>query len=169
MVVHPVVLGQIGFLEKPDDDDSSGDVGRIDNVLVVPNSSPLSWCAVEIQAVYFQGASMKRDFDAILQARGMANIPFPAARRQPDYRSSGPKRLMPQLQIKVPSLWRWGKKMAVVVDRGFFEAMGRMDTVKHASNCDVAWFVVDYEESHGKAKLARHRVHYTTRSDPWRD
>ncbi len=111
----PIVLGQIGFLERSEgDDEPSGDVGRIDNVLVVPDSRPLSWCAVEIQAVYFQGASMKQDFKAILKARGLRGIPFPAARRQPDYRSSGPKRLMPQLQIKVPSLRRWGKKMAVV-------------------------------------------------------
>ena len=158
----PIVLGQIGFLERPEDDDESGDVGRIDNVLVEPDSQPLSWCAVEIQAVYFQGASMKQDFRAILQAGDPKGIPFPAARRQPDYRSSGPKRLMPQLQIKVPSLRRWGKKMAVVIDRGFFEAMGQMATVKHVSNCDVAWFVVDFKESGGKAQLAPYRVHYTT-------
>ena len=160
---EPIVLGQIGFLEKPEgDDEPSGDVGRIDNVLVVPNSQPLSWCAVEIQAVYFQGASMKQDFNAILRARNLRDIPFPAARRQPDYRSSGPKRLMPQLQIKVPSLRRWGKKMAVVVDRGFFQAMGKMETVNHVSNCDVAWFVVDYQETEDRAQLIRDRVHFTT-------
>jgi hypothetical protein len=157
------VLGQIGFLERPEDDeDSSGDVGRIDNVLVVPDSQPLSWCAVEIQAVYFQGASMTRDFNAIQEAPDARKIPFPVARRQPDYRSSGPKRLMPQLQIKVPSLRRWGKKMAVVVDRGFFAAMGSMESVKHVSNCDVAWFVVDYKDSRGRAQLVRNNVNYTT-------
>lgn len=85
----PIVLGQIGFLERPEDDeDSSGDVGRIDNVLVVPDSQPLSWCAVEIQAVYFQGASMAQDFNAVPEARDAREIPFPVARRQPDYRSS---------------------------------------------------------------------------------
>lgn len=54
--------------------------------------------------------------------------------------------------------------MAVVVDRRFFEAMGmhRMETVKHVSNCDVAWFVVDYKEEKGKARLIRHRVCFTT-------
>jgi hypothetical protein len=160
---EPIVLGQIGFLEKPEgDDEPSGDVGRIDNVLVVPNSQPLSWCAVEIQAVYFQGASMKQDFNAIVRAGNLRGIPFPAARRQPDYRSSGPKRLMPQLQIKVPSLRRWGKKMAVVIDRGFFEAMGKMETVNHVSNCDVVWFVVDYQETGDRAKLVRYQAHYTT-------
>jgi hypothetical protein len=160
---QPVVLGQIGFLERPEGgEEPAGDVGRIDNVLVVPDSQPLSWCAVEIQAVYFQGGSMKRDFKAILRARNPQTIPFPIARRQPDYRSSGPKRLMPQLQIKVPSLRRWGKKMAVVVDRGFFEAMGSMGTVSHVSNCDVAWFVVEYTESEGRAQLVPYQVYYTT-------
>ncbi len=135
---RPIVLGQIGFLEKPEEgNEPSGDGGRIDNVLVVPDSQPLSWCAVETQTVYFQGASMKKDFQAILKARNLKKIPFPAARRQPDYRSSGPKRLMPQLQIKVPSLRRWGKKMAMVIDRSFFEAMGRMETVTHVST--VMW------------------------------
>ena len=52
--------------------------------------------------------------------------------------------------------------MAVVIDRGFFEAMGQMATVKHVSNCDVAWFVVDFKESGGKAQLVPYRVHYTT-------
>jgi hypothetical protein len=158
-----MVLGQIGFLEKPEaEDEPSSDVGRIDNVLVVPDSQPLSWCAVEIQAVYFQGASMKKDFEAISNAANLREIPFPAARRQPDYRSSGPKRLMPQLQIKVPSLRRWGKKMAVVIDRSFFEAMGRMETVPHVSNCDVAGFVVEYKEEEGEAQLVPYRVYLTT-------
>ena len=51
---------------------------------------------------------------------------FPAGRRRPDYRGGAPKRLMPQLQIKVPTLRRC-RKMAVVVDRAFFDSVGEMD------------------------------------------
>lgn len=156
----PLVLGQVGFLERQEPGTSS-DVGRIDNVLVVPDSRPLAWCAVETQAVYFQGASMKKDFEEILGLTGSEEY-FPVARRQPDYRSSGPKRLMPQLQIKVPTLRRWGKKMAVVVDRGFFDAMGEMDTVRHVSNCDIAWFVVRYDEKGAVAELTPDEVYFTT-------
>jgi hypothetical protein len=101
---------------------------------------------VEIQAVYFSGDSMNRDFQGILSREGQG-LPFPAGKRRPDYRSSGPKRLMPQLQIKVPTLRRWGKKMAVVVDEDFFKAMGRMKTEDEMSNCDVAWFAVRYDEA----------------------
>jgi hypothetical protein len=134
------------------------EVGRIDNVLMVRDTEPLHWCAVEIQAVYFSGDSMNRDFQAILLHKGH-DLPFPAGRRRPDYRSSGPKRLMPQLQIKVPTLRRWGKKMAVIVDEDFFKAMGRMKTVDEMSNCDVAWFVVKYDE---RLRLGTEGVYLTT-------
>ncbi len=134
------------------------EVGRIDNVLVVPGTTPLQWCAVEIQAVYFSGDSMAKDFLEIVSHAG-EGIPFPVGKRRPDYRSSAPKRLMPQLQIKVPTLRRWGKKMAVVVDEDFFNAMGRMNTVDEITNCDVAWFVVSYDE---KLTLNRGGVYFTT-------
>lgn len=69
---------------------------------------------------------------------------------------------MPQLQIKVPTLRRWGKKMAVVVDEDFYRAMGRMQTVADLSNGDVAWFIVRYDESSGTPRLSRGEVHFTT-------
>ncbi len=144
----PNVVGEVGFLEgvAADGGSEGDDVGRIDHVLVHPRAQPLQWCAMEIQAVYFSGKSMGKDFAAIAQHEGLT-IPFPAVHRRPDYRSSGPKRLMPQLQIKVPSLRRWGKKMAVVVDEAFFAALGPMDHVRHVSNCDIAWFIVRFEET----------------------
>lgn len=165
---QPLVVGEIGFLERPASEGlsservvDSDDVGRIDNVLIHPNRTPLHWCALEIQAVYFSGSSMSKEFNMLNSFAG-TGLPFPAANRRPDYRSSGPKRLMPQLQIKVPSLRRWGKKMAVVVDQSFFGALGQMDSVQDVSNCDVAWFVVKYDESHGEAQLAPDFVQLTT-------
>ena len=164
----PFILGEIGFLESPSSPEIEAvpsDVGRIDKVLVVPDSNPLAWCALEVQAVYFQGRAMKNDF-AVIRDRSGETLPFPSVLRRPDYRSSGPKRLMPQLQIKVPSLRRWGKKMAVVVDRSFFLAMGKMRTVPHISNCDVAWFVVRYEETaDGRCHLVPDGVQFTTLED----
>lgn len=150
-------IGQVNFLRRPGDDSGRENVGRIDNVLVVPGSEPLQWCAVEIQAVYFSGKAMKLDFQQFLQAEH--GLPFPAVVRRPDYRSSGPKRLMPQLQIKVPTLSTWGRKMAVVVDAQFFKAMGKIKTVDEITNCHVAWFVVDYDED---LKLVWDSVHLTT-------
>lgn len=160
-----VPVGQVPFLERVptmgggDVGEGEG-VGRIDNVLIVPETAPLQWCAVEVQAVYFSGDKMANDFRAIHGYEG-DSLPFPAGRRRPDYRSSGPKRLMPQLQIKVPTLRRWGKKMPVVVDEDFISNMGHMRTVSDLSNADVAWFVVRFDDSSGSLKLARGAVYYT--------
>ncbi|HEV2352157.1 MAG TPA: NotI family restriction endonuclease [Terriglobia bacterium] len=165
---EPLAVREIGFLEQdPNEnagniaDSKAGDVGRIDSVLVHPTREPMHWCALEIQAVYFSGASMSTEFK-LLSSTGRKTLPFPAANRHPDFRSSGPKRLMPQLQIKIPSLRRWGKKMAVVVDRNFFDALGKMDDIKEASNSDIAWYVVKYQEGEGQAVLKPDFVRFTT-------
>jgi len=166
------IVKEIPFLLRPkssDDEASPGrgedneDVGRIDMVLVHPTLSRLNWCAVEMQAVYFSGGAMSKDLDVIAEHIG-DDIPYPGANRRPDFRSSGPKRLMPQLLVKVPTLRRWGKKMAVVVDRPFFDSLGEMDHVTHVSNSDIVWFIVRFDEDFpgGVAKLVVDGVRYTT-------
>jgi len=157
---QPAIVGEVGLLERTV---GSGDedVGRIDSVLVHPRLESLQWCALEIQAVYFSGTKMGREF-AVLRNPKSLGVPFPVGHRRPDFRSSGPKRLMPQLQIKVPTLRRWGKKMAVLVDRSFFDSLGEMDDVKDVSNCDIAWSVVKYENRSGRATLAPDFVRLTT-------
>lgn len=164
----PFLVGEVGFLEAGASTDSEGgdDVGRIDMVLVsskTPKEAPMDWAALEIQAVYFSGDAMKGEFEAFNDP-AVDWVIFPAGRRRPDYRSSGPKRLMPQLQIKVPTLRRWGKKMAVVVDRAFFDSIGEMDNVADISNADIAWFIVRFEEVEGqkRTRIVRDEVRYTT-------
>ncbi len=164
----PLLVGEVGFLEAGATTDNEGgdDVGRIDMVLVsnkTPKGAPMAWAALEIQAVYFSGNAMKGEFEAFNDP-AVDWVVFPAGRRRPDYRSSGPKRLMPQLQIKVPTLRRWGKKMAVVVDRAFFDSIGEMDNVADISNADIAWFIVRFEEVDGgkQTRIVRDEVRYTT-------
>jgi hypothetical protein len=72
---------------------------------------------------------------------------------------------MPQLQIKVPTLRRWGKKVAVIIDEGFYASIGVMRQVGDVSNCDVAWFVVGFEESSTGAGLVARHVHLATLED----
>ena len=140
---NPEVVQEVGFLRAESGDRS---VGRIDMVLVRREKSRLlDWCAVEIQAVYFSGPAMGDEIKRLAEAQN--SPPFPAKIRRPDYRSSGPKRLMPQLMIKAPTLRRWGKKIAVVVDRSFYNALGNMKTVSDLSNGDIGWFTVGFEES----------------------
>lgn len=158
-------LGEIGFLERVTatarvPNEAADEVGRIDNILAIPGTDPLRWCAVETQAVYFSGAKMQLDIDAVTAAGGASVIP--RGQRRPDFRSSAPKRLMPQLQIKVPTLRRWGKKTAVVVDSAFFDSLGPMRLEPHASNADIAWFVVACDDTTPVRRLKKVRVHFTT-------
>jgi hypothetical protein len=105
----PVVLSEVGFLDRlrpeeqvqDDEADSRDFIGRIDNVLVHPSKDPLDWCALELQAVYFSGMSMRNEF-RMLSETEQQGLPYPAKHRRPDWRSSGPKRLLPQPGTKVP-------------------------------------------------------------------
>jgi hypothetical protein len=159
---NPIIAKEVGFLERPRDlGPGSDNVGRIDMVLVHPNLEPLTWCALEMQAVYFSGRKMSHEFNYIANHHS-DDLPFPVINRRPDYRSSGPKRLMPQLQIKVPTLRRWGKKMAVVVDTSFIAAMGKIGRVEDITNCDIAWFVVKFNEQGPQPVLELDDIIYTT-------
>jgi hypothetical protein len=99
---------------------------------------------VEIQAVYFSEKKMGLEFEHLQMTQG--KLAMAREKRRPDYRSSGVKRLMPQLLTKVPTLRRWGKKMAVVVDAPFFYSMGKMERVGDLSNADIVWFIVDFSQ-----------------------
>lgn len=151
----PTLVKEVQFLTALTEEESGkeGDaVGRIDTILVDPTDHS-SWCAMEIQAVYFSGPAMPSH---LAQYKDAAVAPvFPDKNRRPDFRSCGPKRLMPQLQIKVPTLRRWGKKMAVVIDKPFFSSLGKMTQVSHISNADIAWFVIDYSTEDGSIFLER--------------
>ena len=115
-----------------------------------------------VQAVYFSGKNMPLEFNYIEQTQG--KLSMAREKRRPDYRSSGVKRLMPQLLTKVPTLRRWGKKMAVVVDAPFFHSMGKMERVSDVSNADIVWFLVDFVENsnRGRFRLEVVEEFYTT-------
>ena len=54
--------------------------------------------------------------------------------------------------------------MAVVIDKRFFESLGKMEEVDDLSSGDIAWFTVDFEEvDRGRRfRLVRDKVHVTT-------
>jgi Restriction endonuclease NotI len=161
---HPTLIKEVDFLEglppqAGQENDSESEVsekdgkpvGRIDLVLMHPEN-PKEWCALELQGVYFSGESMASHLDQYVP-EDIAELVWPDKNRRPDWRSSGPKRLMPQLQTKIPTLRRWGKKMTVVIDKPFRESLGSFAPIKHLSNADIAWFVVDYDTKTGTIKL----------------
>lgn len=164
-VDNPTVVKETPFLRKVSDsatDDNGEDegegkkAGRIDWILVNPatmDAGELEWCAVETQALYFSGDKMRPEFNAY--AAAPSSVLFPVGRRRPDYRSSGPKRLSPQLDVKVPVLRNWGKKVVVVIDRYFYDNMNALadayprarNDQERRDNSDVVWFVVDYDDA----------------------
>jgi hypothetical protein len=165
----PIVLNEVGFLdrlrpeataENDDEQDSRDFIGRIDNVLVHPSRDALDWCALELQAVYFSGKSMRNEFQMLGEAENPV-LQYPAKHRRPDWRSSGPKRLLPQLQTKVPTIRTWGKKMAVVIDEAFFSSLVGLEREKHLSNAEIAWFVVGYEPAPNGWKLVPREAVFT--------
>lgn len=116
--------------------------GKIDIVLAREFNDELRWYGLEIQAVYFSGKGMASEFLALRMDR-QPEPPFPHAVRRPDWRSSSAKRLMPQLQVKVPTVRRWGSKLAVAVDRAFFNSIGGPgSSPRHdLDDGDVIWLV----------------------------
>ena len=122
--------------------------GRIDLVLA-GNDSASQWFGLEIQAVYFSGTGMQADFE-LLRNDDESLPPEPLAIRRPDWRSSSAKRLMPQLQVKAPTLRRWGTKLAVAVDLPFFEAIGGAsgNPSHDFGDGDIIWLVSHVSEEY---------------------
>ena len=123
--------------------------GMIDLIVARHMDGRLDWYGLEIQSVYFSGQRMQTEFERLSQDSNNPP-PFPDATRRPDWRSSSAKRLMPQLQVKVPTLRRWGAKMAVAVDRPFFDAVGgsSANPSHDLGDGDVIWLVPELTRGH---------------------
>ena len=138
------LASEVPFMRSP----STGrDAGRIDLVVAMDGAASI-WIGLEIQTVYFSGDRMNSDFRMILNHDG-EHPPVPIGTRRPDWRSSSAKRLMPQLQIKVPTLRRWGTKLAVAVDLPFFKAIGGPTTSRSTdlNDGDIIWVVPRIDEN----------------------
>ena len=147
------VATEVGFMQGTTTGRSAG---KIDMVVARDTGDGLSWYGLEVQAVYFSGPAMQSEFERLRDERGRSQ--FPNAIRRPDWRSSSAKRLMPQLQVKVPTLRRWQAKMAVVVDLPFFNAVGGVSAnpSRDLGDGDIIWMVVGLEAEGDRYRLTRH-------------
>ncbi len=120
--------------------------GNIDVVLVSYDSSGkvTDFGALEVQAVYISG-NIRNPFESFMSNpaiggdfdwKGRQNYP------NPDYLSSSRKRLAPQLIFKGGIFREWNKKIAVALNRGFYETLPKLREVE-PSKADIAWFVYD--------------------------
>ena len=146
LVAREIPFMHSTFTDKP--------AGKIDLVIGRnPEGGELRWYGLEIQAVYFSGEGMPSQFQ-VLQEDDTILPPYPDKIRRPDWRSSSAKRLMPQLQIKVPTARRWLSKMAVAVDQPFFAAIGgpSANPTQDLNEGDIIWLVpelvLDEETGH---------------------
>lgn len=147
------VVKEVPFLHKVDATGANrgSKAGRIDWVLVPKTPAPsehsgFDWIAVETQAVYFSGGAIWGDMRKYLADPD--NLHAPDVDRRPDFRSSGAKRLAPQLDAKSPVMRRWGRKVAVVVDEAFFAELSAFrDDGTDFDNSEVVWVVLRFTDS----------------------
>ena len=137
--------------------DTNKPAGKIDLVVAKTDKDKILWYGLEIQAVYFSGSGMNSEFER-LRDDDHPKPPFPNAVRRPDWRSSSAKRLMPQLQVKVPTLRRWGSKVAIAVDRPFFESIGgpSLSPSHDLNDGDIIWLIPELTlNNEGRYQLSR--------------
>lgn len=101
--------------------------GNIDIVLVAydANGKICDFGALEIQAVYISG-NVRAPFERYMtNPKANQNIDWSAEPNypRPDYLSSSRKRLAPQLIFKGGILNSWKKKIAVALNKSFFETL----------------------------------------------
>jgi hypothetical protein len=140
--------------------------GNIDVVLVSYDADGelLDFGTLEVQAVYISGnirnpfAQYSQNPEANAQMNWQGERNYPRA----DFLSSSRKRLAPQLIYKGGILHSWNRKMAVAVDKVFFENLPELPQVE-AAQADVAWLVYDLQESRQtrRYQLTRMQTVYT--------
>lgn len=80
---------------------------------------------------------------------------------RPDFLSSSRKRLAPQLMYKGTIINGWGKKLAVVLDRSFFQALPSLTEVD-VDKSDMAWLIYDLvlDPSNNRFHMRRYKTVY---------
>lgn len=120
--------------------------GNIDVVLVAydDNGKILDFGSLEIQAVYISG-NVRDPFEYYMKntksnkKMDWSNQPnYP----RPDYLSSSRKRLAPQLLFKGGILHAWRKKIAVALNKSFFETLPPLTKVSK-SKAEIAWLIYE--------------------------
>lgn len=137
--------------------------GNIDMVLAAYDEAHklLDFGAIEIQAVYISG-NVRQPFDYYMaDPVGRHDMQWQGQVR-PDFLSSSRKRLAPQLLYKGNIINGWGKKLAVVLERSFFQTLPALPEVD-ASASDMAWLIYDltFDTVENRYHLRRYMTVYT--------
>ncbi|MEI6639626.1 MAG: NotI family restriction endonuclease [Chlorobium sp.] len=122
--------------------------GSLDLVLVAYDDSGkiTDFGAIEIQSAFITGDArdpfnfyMKDPkTNSLMDWSAQSNFP------QPDYVSAMRESLVPQLIFKGSILNSWSKKLAISIDRSYFEALPNLVPVEK-QDAEIAWFIYDLE------------------------
>jgi len=115
--------------------------------------------ALEIQSVYVSG---KSSVPVLRKFLTLGAIPR-AAVSAPDYRSSH-KRLIPQLESKMPIFRAWGIKYLVAVDHSFLASLPDFPKQNSLENSEITWLAYPFPERRGTVgfEMGMPRVVYST-------
>lgn len=138
--------------------------GNIDVVLVSydEKGKVCDFGALEIQAVYISG-NIRSPFEYYMEnpkSRGNMDWGDEPNYPRPDYLSSSRKRLAPQLLFKGGILNAWKKKLAVALNKSFFDTLPSLTKVDR-SKADMVWLLYDLLPRGGKFALTKVDVVYT--------
>ena len=143
--------------------------GNIDVILVAydNNGKVYDFGALEIQAVYISG-NIRDPFEYYMEKpdeRGTMDWTHELNYPRPDYLSSSRKRLAPQLLFKGGIFNVWGKKMAVALNRDFFDTLPKLEPIPR-NEAEVVWLLYDLvlktdKENNQVWKLKKTDVVYT--------
>ncbi len=137
-------------------------IGKVDFVLGhVLEGAVTNFAALEVQAAYFSGFEIR---SALKHFLAHENFGEHDTFRRPDFRSSAQKRLIPQLQLKVPVFRRWGKKFFVVVDTQFFKSLPEFRSTTQ-SNSELTWLVCPIEKIGQTIQLSRTEPYFSQWDD----
>lgn len=137
-------------IESVTDEGRDKKIGKVDYVIGrVDGQNIADFAAIEVQAVYFSGTEIRSPMNYYLTHRALDNA---NSDRRPDFRSSAQKRLVPQLQLKVPVFRRWGKRFFVVVDSQFFRALPAFRDTSSA-NSELTWLRYPIEKKGADYRL----------------
>lgn len=160
-----IIAPEIRILKIPGEHERK--IGKVDFIIGKLNDKDevCDFAALEIQAVYFSGASIVGAFNTFLDTRKLPND----SKRRLDYRSSAQKRLMPQLNLKVPVFRRWGKKFFVAVDSLFFNNLPLKKSVSSIDNSEITWLVYSFKKENIGYRMSNPEIHYTLWEDVLND
>ncbi len=140
--------------------------GNIDIVLVAYDNDKrvVDFGSVEIQSVYISGNISRPLKHYMEDPQNRFNMDWKNQKQypRPDYLSSSRKRLAPQLIYKGGILNSWNKKMAVVLQKGFYQTLPELEEVK-PEEADLVWLIYDLEKDNTSSTytLSLHRSVFT--------